>query len=273
MGSGVRTRSCEAFEPAVGKPHVVSLIPVRGLPLIEKDDDLPELIVQALRQHGEAMRERDILVLTQKIVSKAEGRIVQLESVEPSAEALQLARDADKDPRLVQLVLEESREIVRVRPGLIVVEDRRGFICTNAGIDRSNVVQGETGEWVALLPLDPDASARTIRQRLAELEGVEVTVLIIDSHARAFREGTVGMAIGLAGMTALSDRRGDADLTGYTLQHTVIGLADEIAAAASVLMGPAAEGVPAVVIRGLDLPPGDGNARELQRPRELDLFR
>jgi coenzyme F420-0:L-glutamate ligase/coenzyme F420-1:gamma-L-glutamate ligase len=252
---------------------VVSLIPVQGLPLIEKDDELAELIVHALRQQGDALRAGDILVLTQKIVSKAEGRIVQLESVEPSPEALELARKADKDPRLVELVLQESREIVRVRPGLIVVEDRRGFICTNAGIDRSNVVQGERGEWVALLPLDPDASARTIRRRVAELEGVEVAVLIIDSHARAFREGTVGVAIGLAGMPALSDRRGDTDLTGYTLQHTVIGLADELAAAASVVMGPAAEGVPAVVVRGVDLPSGDGSARELQRPRELDLFR
>ena len=252
---------------------MLSLIPVQGLPLIEAGDALADVIVDALGGPSAAFQPGDILVIAQKVVSKAEGRLVLLDDVVPSQEALRLAAECAKDPRLVELILQESREIIRVRPGLIVVEDRRGFICANAGIDRSNVQQSGDGEWVALLPLDPDASARTIRYRIAELTGTWVGVVINDSHGRAFREGTVGVAIGLAGVPALADRRGEADLTGYVLQHTVIGLADEIAAAASLVMGPAAEGVPAVVLRNLALPAAEGSARELQRPRELDLFR
>jgi coenzyme F420-0:L-glutamate ligase/coenzyme F420-1:gamma-L-glutamate ligase len=157
---------------------------------------------------------------------------------------------------------------------LIVVEDIRGFICANAGIDRSNVQQDDgEGEIVALLPRDPDGSARRLRGRLHLLTGHWLPVIINDSHGRAFREGTVGVAIGVAGMPAVWDRAGEEDLTGYTLQHTVIGLADEIAAAASLLMGPAAEGVPVVLVRGFAVPAGEGSARDLQRPRELDVFR
>lgn len=252
---------------------MLSLIPVEGLPLIESGAPLADLVVEALGGPTRAFLDDDILVVAQKIVSKAEGRIVRLDDVTPSPQAQDLARKTDKDPRLVELVLRESREIVRTRPGLIVVEDRRGFICTNAGIDRSNVQQQGDGEEVALLPVDPDVSACRIRQRIRDLTGRRVGVIVNDSHARAFREGTVGVAIGLAGLPALSDRRGDLDLTGYTLQHTVIGLADEIASAASVLMGPAAESVPAVVVRGLRLPEVDGTARDLQRPKETDLFR
>jgi coenzyme F420-0:L-glutamate ligase/coenzyme F420-1:gamma-L-glutamate ligase len=154
-----------------------------------------------------------------------------------------------------------------------VVEDRRGFVCANAGIDRSNIEQDGEEETVALLPFDPDTSARALRDRLIGDTGAEVAVIINDSHGRAWRQGTVGVAIGVAGLAPLWDRRGDFDLTGYVLQHTVIGIADEIAAAASLLMGPAAEGIPAVIVRGLYLPPGDGSAREIQRPREMDLFR
>jgi len=252
---------------------VVSLIPVQGLPLIEAGADLARLIVDALGESQLALQSSDVLVVAQKVVSKAEGRVARIEDVEPSPRARDLARASFKDPRLVELILRESREVVRVRPGLIVVEDSRGFICTNAGIDRSNVQQRGDGEDVALLPADPDASARRLRGRIHELTEQRVGVIINDSHARAFREGTVGVSIGLAGIPALSDRRGDSDLTGYVLQHTVIGLADEIASAASLLMGPAAEGVPAVVVHGLTLPDVDGTARELQRPRETDLFR
>jgi len=212
-------------------------------------------------------------VVAQKVVSKAEGRVVRLEDVEPSEEALELAHASLKDPRLVELILRESREVVRVRPGLIVVEDVRGFICANAGIDRSNIEQHGEGEEVALLPLDPDASASDLRDRIKRVAQTAVAVVINDSHGRAFRDGTVGVAIGLAGLPALSDRRGDTDLTGYELQHTVIGIADEIAAAASLLMGPANEGIPAVVVRGLKLPVSEASAREIQRPRKLDLFR
>jgi len=156
---------------------------------------------------------------------------------------------------------------------LIVVEDVRGFVCANAGIDRSNIEQQGEDEEVALLPVDCDRSARELREALHEISGTWVPVLINDSHGRAWREGTVGVTIGLAGMSPLWDRRGDVDLTGYTLEHTVLGVADEIAGAASLLMGPASEGVPAVLVRGLAVPPGDGRATELQRPREMDLFR
>jgi coenzyme F420-0:L-glutamate ligase/coenzyme F420-1:gamma-L-glutamate ligase len=250
----------------------VTLVPVQGLPLIRGGDDLTSLIIAALGPNYSPVQ-GDILVIAQKIVSRAEGRVVALDEVRPSAQAYELATESEKDPRLVELILRESREVLRVRPGLIVVEDRRGFVCANAGIDRSNVVQAGEGDRVALLPADPDASARRLRARIHELTGSWLGVVINDSHGRAFREGTVGVTVGVAGLPALQDRRGDTDLTGYVLEHTVIGLADEIAAAASLLMGPAAEGVPAVLVRGLDLPSGNSNATELQRPREKDLFR
>jgi coenzyme F420-0:L-glutamate ligase/coenzyme F420-1:gamma-L-glutamate ligase len=233
---------------------------------------LAALIVKVLGGDGGLAR-GDVLVIAQKIVSKAEGRVVRLDSVRPSESAQRLADATGKDPRLVELIIQESREILRVRPGLIISEDRRGFICANAGIDRSNIEQHEEAEEVALLPIDPDASARRLRDRIHELTGCSVGVIVNDSHGRAFREGTVGVAIGLAGVPAVCDRRGEADLTGYTLQHTIIGLADEISAAASILMGPAAEGIPAVLVRGLNLPPAHASAVDLQRPREQDLFR
>ncbi len=251
---------------------MISLLPVEGLPLVQPGDALADLIVASVESAG-GVKDGDILVIAQKIVSKAEGRVVDLSTVEPSADALLLAEQAEKDPRLVELILRESRKVVRIRPGLIVVEDCRGFICTNAGIDRSNIEQQGEDERVALLPADPDASARHLGARVHELTGMRVGVIINDSHARAFREGTVGVAIGLAGVPALADRRGEADLTGYVLQHTVIGIADEIAAAASIIMGPAAEGVPAVLVRGLNLPPSGATARDLQRPEQSDLFR
>jgi coenzyme F420-0:L-glutamate ligase/coenzyme F420-1:gamma-L-glutamate ligase len=251
---------------------VLSLVPVEGLPLVREGDDLAGLIVHAFERQG-AWRTGDIVVVAQKVVSKVEGRVVRLEDVSPSERAVELGRASEKDPRLVELILSESREVLRVRPGLILVEDRRGFICANAGIDRSNIQQEKAGEWVALLPEDPDASAARLREKMCELTGCSIGLIINDSHGRAFREGTVGVSIGLAGIPALSDRRGDQDLTGYVLQHTVIGIADEIAAAASILMGPAAEGVPAVVVRGLELPEAQASAKEMQRPKEKDLFR
>jgi coenzyme F420-0:L-glutamate ligase/coenzyme F420-1:gamma-L-glutamate ligase len=256
----------------MANPHSVTLVPVQGLPLIREGDDLAALILVALGQDARPAT-GDVLVIAQKIVSKAEGRVVRLDDVQPSDDALRLAAESEKDPRLVEVILRETRDVLRVRPGLIVVEDIRGFVCANAGIDRSNVDQPQDGECVALLPQDSDASAGRLRERIHELTGQWIGVLINDSHGRAFREGTVGVTIGLAGIPALHDRRGDSDLTGYVLEHTVIGLADEIAAAASLLMGPASEGVPAVLVRGFDLPPGEGGAKDLQRPREKDLFR
>lgn len=252
---------------------MLSLIPVRDLPLIGPGDALADAIVSALANDQETLRNGDVLVIAQKVVSKAEGRVVALETVEPSARARELAAATEKDPRLVELILRESREVLRARPGALIVEDRRGLICANAGIDRSNVQQGSTGEQVALLPEDPDRSAVAIRQRIHALTGVQPAVIINDSHGRAFREGTVGVAIGIAGMPGVWDRRGEEDFTGYTLHATIIGIADEVAAAASLVMGPAAEGVPAVAVRGLKLPEIEGRAAELQRPRERDLFR
>jgi coenzyme F420-0:L-glutamate ligase/coenzyme F420-1:gamma-L-glutamate ligase len=251
---------------------VASLLPIRGLPLIAPGDLLADLIVQCAAE-WDGFKLGDVLVVAQKVVSKAEGRVVRLDDVQPSPQAEELAARTDKDPRLVELILGESREIVRVRPGLIVVEDRRGFICANAGIDRSNIEQHGEGEEVALLPADPDASARHLRERIRQITGIDIGVVINDSHGRAFRQGTVGVAIGLAGVPALWDKRGDPDLTGYILHATVIGIADEIAAAASLLMGAADEAIPAVILRDAPLPAGDGQAAELQRPRETDLFR
>lgn len=252
---------------------MAALIPVEGLPLIRAGDALADLIVDALGRSRIVLEPGDVLVIAQKIVSKAEGRTVRLDSVAVSPRASRLSEETHKDPRLVELILRESREIIRTRPGLIVVEDVRGFVCANAGIDRSNIEQRGDSEEVALLPVDSDASARALRSRIRELTNQDVAIIINDSHGRAWREGTVGVAIGIAGLPAVWDRRGEVDLTGYVLQHTVLGVADEIAAAASLLMGPAAEGVPVVVVRGLRLPGGDGAAVDLQRPRELDLFR
>jgi coenzyme F420-0:L-glutamate ligase / coenzyme F420-1:gamma-L-glutamate ligase len=266
---GVRTGCREARATVL----VLTLIPIEGLPLIRSGDPLAELLVRALADSGISVLAGDVLVIAQKIVSKAEGRVVRLKDVEPSSQARELAEESAKDPRIVELILQESRQVLRIRPGLIVVEDVRGFVCANAGIDRSNIEQGGDGEQVALLPVDCDRSAREIRECIHRLTGTWISVLINDSHGRAWREGTVGVTLGLAGMQALWDRRGDVDLTGYTLEHTVIGLADEVAAAASLLMGPASEGIPAVLLRGLRVPAGDGGAKELQRARETDLFR
>jgi len=210
--------------------------------------------------------------VAQKIISKAEGRLIDPAEVEPGDHALELAERVGKDPRLVELILRESDEVSRVRPGVLIVRHRLGFTSANAGIDRSNVGPGDA-ERVLLLPLDPDASARRIRATIAGERGVDVGVIITDSHGRPFRLGTVGVAIGVAGLPALWDRRGEPDRYGYRLQHTDVGVADEIAAAAGLLMGQAAEGQPAVLIRGLRLPPGDGRASDLVRPKELDLYR
>ncbi len=173
----------------------------------------------------------------------------------------------------MELILRESREVIRAAPGVLIVEDNRGFVCANAGIDRSNVQQEGPGEQVALLPLDPDASATSLMNDFRRLTGMEIPVVVNDSHGRAWRDGTVGVAIGVAGMLATWDRRGDTDLTGYTLEHTILGIADEVAAAASLLMGPASEGVPVVIVRGAQLPRGVGRAKDIQRPRQRDLFR
>lgn len=253
----------------------LTLTPLPGIPLIWSGDDLAGIVLNALKNAGIALLEGDIIVMAQKVVSKAEGRQVNLAEVLPSPEARELARRSKKDPRVVEMVLRESNQVLRVRPGVIIVEHRLGFVCANAGIDHSNV-RGEGGEpedWVLLLPENPDVSAQSLRQRLEEASGERLGVLIIDSHGRAWRLGTVGAAIGLAGLPGVADLRGQPDLFGYRLQTTEVGVADELAATASLVMGQAAEATPVVHARGFPYPLREASLSEILRPREQDLFR
>jgi coenzyme F420-0:L-glutamate ligase/coenzyme F420-1:gamma-L-glutamate ligase len=253
----------------------LTLTPLPGIPLIAPGDDLASILEQGLSRAGLSLQDGDVLVLAQKIVSKAEGCLVDLASILPSPRALELAQQSAKDPRLVEVILRESRAVLRVRPGTIIVEHRLGFICASAGVDHSNVAgaQGDPQDWVLLLPRDPDASARSIRDRLSASSGAQIGVLIIDSHGRAWRLGTVGIAIGIAGLPGLVDLRGKPDLFNFNLQITQVGAADELAAAASLVMGQAAEGTPAVHARGFPYPLRDAQLSELLRPKEGDLFR
>lgn len=260
----------------------LTLTPLPGIPLIRHGDDLADILVKALNETGIQLQDGDILVLAQKIVSKAEGRTVNLATVTPSQRALELAEQTQKEARFIELVLRESNEVLRTRVGTIIVEHRLGFVCANAGIDHSNVdsplLSGEgpgvrSEEWVLLLPQDPDLSSRKMRDAIQSKTGKRIGVLIIDSHGRAWRNGTVGVAIGIAGMPGLQDLRGEPDLFGYRLQITQVGVADELAAAASLVMGQAAEGTPVVHVRGFPYPLREGSLKELIRPKEQDLFR
>ena len=252
-------------------------IALSGMPKVRAGDDLAALILNALHNSGLALEQSDILVLAQKIVSKAEGRLVELADITPSARALELAAEVDKDARLVELILNESTEVVRHRKGVLVVAHRNGYVLANAGIDASNVGEGEGDgdgdSHVLLLPEDCNRSCRNIRQRIADQTGIAVAVVINDSLGRAWRNGTVGTALGAAGLPALLDLAGKPDLFGRKLRTTEVGIADEIAAAASLLMGQAGEGTPVVLLRGIRLPERDGSAAELIRPRDIDLFR
>lgn len=259
--------------PRAPKIEPVSLIPVPQFPHVQSGDDLAGLLVDRLLQANLSLQEGDVVAVAQKVVSKAEGRFVSLASVQPSSRAQEVAAITEKDPRLVELILQESQEISRMRAGVLITRHRLGFTSANAGIDRSNVMAPAGEETVLLLPEDPDASAARLRQRLEATFGVRVAVIINDSHGRPFRLGTVGVAIGVAGLPALWDRRGEPDLYGYRLQHTEVALADEMAAAASLIMGQGAEGTPVVLLRGLTLPSGEGSGRQLVRPANLDLYR
>ena len=261
------------------KNHVtynpLTLTPLQGLPLVHPGDDLASLILSALEHTGLTLQDGDILVVAQKIVSKAEGRLVNLKTVTPSGEACQLAEQTQKDPRLVEMILRESSRVLRHRPGTIIVEHRLGFVCASAGIDHSNV-RGENGEpedWILLLPENPDASAQALRQELQAASSAQIGVMIIDSHGRAWRLGTVGVAIGLAGLPGLVDMRGWPDLFDFHLQITQVGAADELAAAASLVMGQAAEGTPVVHARGFPFALRNGALAELLRPPDQDMFR
>lgn len=253
----------------------LTLTPLYHIPLIRQGDDLAEFVVSALEKNNIELEDNDILVFAQKIVSKAEGRAVNLVTITPSQRALELAQQTEKDPRLVELILCESNEVLRTRIGTIIVEHKLGFVCANAGIDHSNVagIGDATEEWVLLLPKDPDRSAEQIGHAIQSKTGKRIGVLIIDSHGRAWRNGTVGVAIGIAGVPGLEDLRGKLDLFDFTLRITQVGAADELAAAASLVMGQAAEGTPVVHVRGFPYPLRDGSLKELIRPKDQDLFR
>jgi coenzyme F420-0:L-glutamate ligase/coenzyme F420-1:gamma-L-glutamate ligase len=248
----------------------LELLALPGLPMVRAGDDLPALILAGLERSGQTLRDRDVIVVAQKIVSKAEGRTVDLADVVPSPRAIALAAEVGKDPRIVEVVLSESVKVVRSRPNLMIMQHRLGFVMANAGVDQSNVAAADGRHRALLLPLDPDGSAETIR---AALSGhADIGVIISDSFGRPWRRGTAGVAIGSAGIPSVIDLRGQPDLFGRTLEVSIIGFADEIAAAASLLQGQAAEAQPVVVVRGLTWQAPNVPVAEVIRPPEEDLF-
>jgi coenzyme F420-0:L-glutamate ligase/coenzyme F420-1:gamma-L-glutamate ligase len=252
-------------------PLNLSLFALPGMPAVQRGDDLARLIVEALERAALRLQDGDALVVTSKIVSKAEGRLVDLRAVQPSDEALRFASVTGKDPRIVELVLRESAEVSRSAPNVLITRHRLGFVSANAGIDQSNVDGSD--EHALLLPLDPDESARKLRERLRELTGVQVGIIISDSHGRPFRLGNVGVAVGVAGMPALVDLRGQPDMFGRILRISIQGYADMVASAAGLLSGEGREGLPVVLVRGLEFPAVDGRAADLYRPPSEDLYR
>jgi coenzyme F420-0:L-glutamate ligase/coenzyme F420-1:gamma-L-glutamate ligase len=240
----------------------IRVIAVEGLPEVREGDDLAAMIAAKVE-----LEDGDVAVLAQKAVSKAEGRVVRLDELEPSERAREIAGD-DQDPRRIEAILREAKRVVRVRKPLVIAETQHGFICASAGVDSSNAP--EPGMLV-LLPVDPDASAQRIRERLRELTGRDVAVLITDSFGRPWRQGTIDVALGAAGLEVMRDLRGSRDRVGYELHATMIAVADEIASAAELVMGKL-DGIPAAVVRGLEVA-GDGRARDLVIPEERDLFR
>jgi len=243
----------------------VRVIPLRGIPELEDGDDLAALLADAAARVG-GFEPGDVVVVAQKVVSKAEGRIVDLSEIEPSPRAYELA--ADQDPRRIEVILRESREVVRARPPLVIAETRHGFVCASAGVDTSNAKGPDT---LVLLPVDPDASAQRLRSRIRELTGVDIGLIVSDSFGRAWRRGTTDVALGVSGIVALLDLKGARDSTGYELHATEIAIADEIAGAAQLVMGKT-DGIPAAIVRGLTAA-GDGRGSDLVMPRERDLFR
>jgi coenzyme F420-0:L-glutamate ligase/NADPH-dependent F420 reductase len=271
--SGVRITGRPKDAPAASAG--LSIRPVAGLPLFGPGDDLAGAILAALAATGEVLHEGDVIVVAQKVISKVEDRAVPLAGVTPGAAAREAAAKADKDPAVVELIAAEAQELMRVVPGVIIARHRTGHVLANAGIDASNVPEGDDGPSVLLWPRDPDASARGLRAALEARFGVRLAVIVSDSLGRAWRMGTTGAAIGVAGIKPLRDRRGETDLFGRELKATVIGVADEIAAAASLVIGEAAEGTPVAIVRGAtyDPDPADAGIGELLRPLEKDLFR
>jgi coenzyme F420-0:L-glutamate ligase/coenzyme F420-1:gamma-L-glutamate ligase len=251
----------------------LELIALQQFPLVEPGDDLAALLADSLQANGLALRNGDVLVIAQKVISKAENRYVLLCDVDVSEQARALASDAGKDPRLAQLILDESREVLRVRPGVVIVEHRNGYVHANAGIDRSNIQSDPDNPRVLLLPEDADRSARTLRERLHTLTGCAPQIIVNDSFGRAWRNGTVGVAIGTAGLQPLRNQIGERDLFGNVLEVTEPAVADELAAAASLVMGQSDEGCPVVLARGLRIAPSENGFGALLRDRQLDMFR
>jgi coenzyme F420-0:L-glutamate ligase/coenzyme F420-1:gamma-L-glutamate ligase len=251
----------------------VTIVGLPGVPMVQPGDSLHAFAVSALVDADIAPEAGDVLVVAQKIVSKAEGRFVDVSTVTPSARAVKLAGETGKDPRFVEIVLSESKRVVRHRPNLIIVEHRLGWVMANAGIDHSNVAPGDGHEQVLLLPVDPDASARALREELVASYGVPLAVIISDSFGRPWRRGTVGIALGTAGLPSVIDWRGHPDLFGRALEVTETGFADEIAAAASLVMGQADEAMPMVLVRGLSWSAPEADGAAIVRPPEHDLFR
>lgn len=244
---------------------------VPDIPLIQPGDDLPQIIYNAFIRADLRLQSGDVLVISSKIISKSEGRFVRLTDVHPGEEARQRAKATGKDPRIVELVLQESQAVSRQARGVLVTAHRLGFVSANSGIDQSNIENGDA--QVLLLPLDPDQSALTLKQSLGTLTDTSLAVVISDTHGRPFRMGNVGVALGVAGVVALHDLRGESDLYGRELRVSTQGYADLLASAAHLLCGEAGEGYPVTVLRGLNLPSGDGKASDLYRPPAHDLYR
>ncbi|MEP1596192.1 MAG: coenzyme F420-0:L-glutamate ligase [Halieaceae bacterium] len=251
----------------------LSIIPLQPFPLVEPGDDVAQLISAALRASGEQLLAGDVLVIAQKIISKAEDRYVFLDDVDPDEAAVELAAATDKDPRQVALVLREAREVVRSRPGVIIVEHRNGYVHANAGIDKSNISSDDSRPRVLLLPEDADKSAAELREALAREFDLAPQIIINDSFGRAWRNGTVGVAIGCAGLAPLYNQIGEQDLFGNELEVTEAAVADELAAAASLVMGQAAEGCPVVLVRGAQLAQSEQDSTALLREKTQDMFR
>jgi coenzyme F420-0:L-glutamate ligase/coenzyme F420-1:gamma-L-glutamate ligase len=248
----------------------IQIIGIRGIPIVKAGDDIAKLICEAAERQGTPIQDGDIIVVTHVIVSRAEGRVVNLDEITPSTFAKNIAESYGKDPALVEVVLREAKSIRRMANGKIITETRHGFICANSGVDKSNV-PGE--RCVALLPEDPDASAKRIRLEIKRLTGCNVAVIISDTHGRPFREGEINVAIGVSGIKPIRDRRGEKDLFGYTLRIKQTAIADELASAAELVIGQADEGIPAAIIRGYKFAwSEEAKATELIRPREEDLF-
>ena len=249
---------------------MLSIIPVKGIPDVGSGDNLGELIVSKLKDQGETFQDGDVAVISQKVVSKSEGRVINLSKVTPSLFATLVAKEAGKDPRQVEVILRESKKIVRMKAGHLITETRHGFVCANAGVDGSNVAKGK--ELVSLLPLDPDASADRIGKSIKKLTGKNVPVIITDTFGRAWRMGQVNFAIGVSGMKPIHDYKGTRDVYHHILRVTEIAVADELASAGELVMNKA-DKVPVALVRGYKFRRGKGSGKELLRPEEMDLFR